>query len=171
MSEVNKFCPVDPGETAKQDFCDVAAALREWLIAKLESCVGDRVHQDVVPQPTPAERRGQGVCQLAKPYIWFSRSGTARTDRCLTGGLPDEETFDIEIVAPDLQLKEFAARRLQECDGFNGRANADVWFESLLIEDQADDYLFRGIAEDYQEGGLGIAAFLVSICPVCVSKG
>ena len=119
----------------------IGVDLRTWLLddAAIAAIVGDRVHQNTVPQDT-----GEA------PYIYYSMSITDRTqdpDMNNPSPVPYRVQWDIECISRDidesLNLAELVGAREQYRGSFgNG------YVAGIFITSQNDEYQPRGISDD-----------------------
>lgn len=113
--------------------------IRRWLLGlpEVTGIVGDRIHQNKVPQDTTAA------------YIFYVQA-SADSDTGSTLGESDQlmdETYDIEVISTDLgealQVKSAIQTRHKHRGPFGtGRV------QCLLMEQVADDYVPKGVQSD-----------------------
>ena len=137
----------------------VGKDLRTWLLSIIET-IGDRVHQDNVPQ---LQRLSNGDCDVTdiETFVYISRTGIDR-DRCLgdLGERPDNETFTVEVIGPSLDEVKGIIDLLHTQDGYTGQfGDAKVW-NGVYVEDQDDDY---ELVNQVEEFGLSVVALEIEV--------
>lgn len=128
-----------------------AVDFRAYLLAQsaIASAVGERVHVGMVPEETEP------------PYLWMQRAGASheRTLDQPQGETPFEERWDLEAIAAepdDLATLDEAIRGLDSARGDFG----DGRMQALFVEDQADDYVPKGV---WSDEGLDVAAYQITV--------
>lgn len=128
-----------------------AENFRVFLLAKpaIAAVVTTHVHVGSVPQ------------EIVPPYLYLQRA-RANHERTLDqtqGEVPFEEQWDLEAIADtpaDLAALSEAVRGIDCARGTFGAGT----MQSLFLEDQADDYIPKGV---YSDEGLDVAAWTVTI--------
>lgn len=129
----------------------LSADFRSFLLAQsdLVAVVGQHVHVNHVPQ------------EIEAPYVWASRATTSheRTLDQAQGEQPFEEQWDVEAISDDLGEAQQLGELLRGLDCAKGAFGAGT-IQLMLLEDQSDDYVPRGIPSDT---GWAVCAFRVTI--------
>jgi len=129
----------------------LSADLRTFLLAQvaLTELVATRIHVNHVPQESDL------------PYLWIGRAGTTheRTLDQAQGEQPFEERWDCEAIAGTEDEAQTLGEAIRGLDCAKGTFG-DGTIQLLLVEDQRDDYVARGVPSDE---GYSICAFSVGI--------
>lgn len=130
--------------TFAQDF-------RTFLVAQpaISAAVGTHVHVGSVPQ------------EIAPPYIYLQRA-RATQERTLDqeqGEIPFEEQWDIEAISADPDQLAAITDAVRGIDCARGVFGAGR-MQSIFLEDQADDYIPKGI---FSDTGLDVAAWSATV--------
>ncbi len=116
----------------------VDEALRAWLVDRLSTVVGQRVHVGVVPETSDP------------PYVWVGLSGTeniATLDQA-PGGQPFVTSWDVEIYGVTPTEVANAAHLLHAANCWRGAFATGHTVQGVFVTTQADDYVPRGVMED-----------------------
>jgi len=124
---------------------------RSFLLAQsaIAAAVGSNVHV------------GSVLEEIEAPYIYLQRARASheRTLDQAQGEIPFEEQWDLEAIADnptDLVTLVDAVRGIDCARGTFGTSR----MQSLFLEDQADDYLPKGV---FSDKGLDVAAWSVTV--------
>lgn len=122
---------------------DVSSRFRDFLLAdaNIARLVGQRVHEDHVPQRVAAKDY---------PFIWYrKRSATGfETLDSANGEQARDFSFDVELVAKSQSTaKELSELVRTRCNCYRG-TYGDSTCQGVFVQDQDDSYLPRNIGGD-----------------------
>lgn len=131
-------------------------AIRYWLIQALKVHVGNRVHQDHVPQ---VESLLRGECRVdeLQDFVFFSRRSVEVSDCLGNKTVVKRQTWDIEIWTCTVGRGQKVAGVFYSpaLGGYRGMAgdpdgpdDEQIPISSVVVADQSDDYELRCVPGD-----------------------
>lgn len=119
----------------------IGKTLREMIVGRVSGVMNTSapgaVQQNLSDPNAPGTR------------ILYTRRSETRDNYLGGGSGPSETTFDVEVISQDLEQVYIIADRLKTLHGEDYDSTTHGCEVLLtLVEDQSDDYFYRGIGED-----------------------
>lgn len=146
-----------------ETYCDVGEQLRGWLLSLPDVAAWLGADQAVI------DTIDDDSCW---PMIWYSRSNSKNSDTLIPcGGLPDEITYELEVIAHERFLSE--TRRIVECIRVAAESHErpdlfgfpDSELKMQMIEVEEVDDRYQPKAAPYIDG-CAFTALTITLTPI-----